>query len=78
MYMSYRSVMIGYYSIKLGESDIVVAGGQENMSRAPHATYLRAGVKFGSCNLIDTLLDDCLTDPFYDIHMAVTGNTKIL
>lgn len=78
MYMSYRSVMSGYYSIKSGESDIVVAGGQENMSRAPHATYLRTGVKFGNCNLIDTLLADGLTDAFYDIHMAITGNTKIL
>jgi len=70
--------MAGYHSIKLGESDIVVAGGQENMSRAPHATYLRAGVKFGSCNLIDTLLDDGLTDAFHNIHMAITGKTKIL
>jgi len=70
--------MAGYHSIKLGESDIVVAGGQENMSRAPHATYLRTGVKFGSCNLIDTLLDDGLTDAFYNIHMAITGKTKIL
>ncbi|XP_071642674.1 acetyl-CoA acetyltransferase, cytosolic isoform X1 [Temnothorax longispinosus] len=68
-----KSVMTGYHAIKLGDSEIVVAGGQENMSRAPHATYLRTGVKFGSCNLIDTLLDDCLTDAFYNIHMAITA-----
>lgn len=74
----HRSVMTGYCNIKSGESDIVVAGGQENMSRAPHATYLRNGVKFGNCNLIDTLLEDCLTDAFHNIHMAITGETKIL
>lgn len=65
--------MTGYCSIKSGENDIVVAGGQEIMSRAPHAAYLRAGVKFGSCDLIDTLLEDGLTDAFYNIHMAITG-----
>lgn len=68
--------MNGYFSIKLGESDIVVAGGQEMMSRAPHATYLRTGVRIGSCNLIDTLLEDGLTDAFHNIHMGVTGKTK--
>lgn len=68
-----KSVMTACCSIKSGESEIVVAGGQENMSRAPHATYLRAGVKFGSCNLIDTLLEDGLTDAFHDIHMAITA-----
>ncbi|XP_018312604.1 acetyl-CoA acetyltransferase, cytosolic [Mycetomoellerius zeteki] len=68
-----KSVMNGYFSIKLGESDIVVAGGQEMMSRAPHATYLRTGVRIGSCNLIDTLLEDGLTDAFHNIHMGVTA-----
>ncbi|KAL0115270.1 hypothetical protein PUN28_010676 [Cardiocondyla obscurior] len=68
-----KSVMSGYCSIKTGENEIVVAGGQENMSRAPHATYLRAGVKFGNCNLTDTLLEDGLTDAFYNIHMAMTA-----
>ncbi|KAG5319416.1 THIC protein, partial [Pseudoatta argentina] len=65
-----KAVMNGYFSIKLGESDIVVAGGQEIMSRAPHATYLRSGVKLGSCNLVDTLLEDGLTDSFHNIHMG--------
>ncbi|XP_011054972.1 PREDICTED: acetyl-CoA acetyltransferase, cytosolic [Acromyrmex echinatior] len=68
-----KSVMNGYFSIKLGESDIVVAGGQEIMSRAPHAIYLRSGVKIGSCNLVDTLLEDGLTDSFHNIHMGVTA-----
>ncbi|CAL1689242.1 unnamed protein product [Lasius platythorax] len=68
-----KSVINGYSSIKSGESDIIVAGGQESMSRAPHATYLRNGIKFGNCNLVDTLIDDGLTDAFYNIHMAITA-----
>ncbi|KAM0725310.1 Acetyl-CoA acetyltransferase, cytosolic [Formica fusca] len=68
-----QSVINGYSSIKSGESDIIVAGGQESMSRAPHATYLRNGIKIGNCNLIDTMMNDGLTDAFYNIHMAITG-----
>ncbi|XP_012217228.1 acetyl-CoA acetyltransferase, cytosolic-like [Linepithema humile] len=68
-----KSVINGYSSIKSGENDIVVAGGQESMSRTPHAIYLRTGVKVGNCNLIDTLLEDGLTDAFYNIHMAITA-----
>lgn len=68
-----KSIISGYSSIKTGESDIIVAGGQESMSRTPHAMYLRNGVKFGNCNLLDTLLDDGLTDAFYNIHMAITA-----
>jgi len=70
-----RSVVTGYCSIKSGESDVIVAGGQEVMSRAPHAAYLRAGVKFGNYNLTDTLIEDGLTDAFHNIHMAITGET---
>lgn len=68
-----KSVVTGYCSIKSGESDVIVAGGQESMSRAPHAAHLRAGVKFGNCNLIDTLMEDGLTDAFHNIHMAITA-----
>ncbi|KAH0951208.1 hypothetical protein HN011_008866 [Eciton burchellii] len=68
-----KSVVTGYCSIKSGESDVIVAGGQEIMSRAPHAAYLRAGVKFGNYNLIDTLIEDGLTDAFHNIHMAITA-----
>lgn len=68
-----KSVVNGYSSIKSGENDVIVAGGQENMSRAPHATYLRNGVKFGNCDLIDTLIKDGLTDAFHNIHMAITA-----
>ncbi|GAB1864883.1 acetyl-CoA C-acetyltransferase [Camponotus japonicus] len=72
-----RSVINGYSSIKSGESDIVVAGGQESMSRAPHAIYLRNGVDFGNCNLVDTLINDGLTDAFYNIHMAITAENIV-
>jgi len=73
-----RSVVTGYCSIKSGESDVIVAGGQEIMSRAPHAAYLRAGVKFGNYNLTDTLIEDGLTDAFHNIHMAITGEAGVL
>ncbi|EFN78892.1 Acetyl-CoA acetyltransferase, cytosolic [Harpegnathos saltator] len=68
-----KSVINGYSSIKSGENDIVVAGGQENMSRAPHATYLRSAIKYGNNNLVDTLIEDGLTDAFHNIHMAITA-----
>ncbi|XP_026830060.1 acetyl-CoA acetyltransferase isoform X5 [Ooceraea biroi] len=73
-----RSVVTGYCSIKSGESDVIVAGGQESMSRAPHAVCLREGIKFGNCNLVDTLMEDGLMDAFYDIHMAITGKAELL
>lgn len=79
-----KSVYLGFQSIKSGESNVVVCGGQESMTSAPHAVQLRAGVKLGSTTLIDTMLNDGLTDAFSDIHMGVTaencnkqfGNTR--
>ncbi|CAK9804493.1 Acetyl-CoA acetyltransferase, cytosolic [Anthophora quadrimaculata] len=68
-----KAVMNGYMSIKAGENQIVVAGGQESMSQAQHVTYLRNGVKMGECNLKDSLLFDGLTDAFHGIHMGVTA-----
>lgn len=68
-----KSVYAGYQSIRLGEANIVVCGGQESMTLAPHAVQLRAGVKFGNTNLIDTMLWDGLTDAFHNIHMGVTA-----
>lgn len=69
----FRAILNGYLSIKAGENQIVVAGGQESMSQSCHALYLRKGVKLGDCNLIDTLLIDGLIDAFHGIHMGVTG-----
>ncbi|XP_076642034.1 acetyl-CoA acetyltransferase 2 [Halictus rubicundus] len=68
-----KAVMSGFTSIKAGESEIVVAGGQESMSQATHVTYLRNAMKMGNCNLIDSLLLDGLTDAFHNIHMGVTA-----
>src|SRR5205814_1094068 len=67
-----RSVALGYQALKNGDSDIVVAGGQESMSMAPHAQYLRGGVKMGNFELVDTMIKDGLWDAFNGYHM---GNT---
>jgi acetyl-CoA C-acetyltransferase len=67
-----RAVAMAAQQIMTGESQIVVAGGQESMSMAPHAAYLRAGVKMGNFNLVDTMIHDGLTDAFFGYHM---GNT---
>ena len=67
-----RAVALGYQAILNGDSDIVVAGGQESMSMAPHCQHLRGGVKMGSVELIDTMIKDGLWDAFNGYHM---GNT---
>jgi acetyl-CoA C-acetyltransferase len=67
-----RSVALGFQQIANGDADIVVAGGQESMSMAPHCQYLRAGVKMGAVELIDTMIKDGLWDAFNGYHM---GNT---
>jgi acetyl-CoA C-acetyltransferase len=67
-----RTVALGYQALLNGDSDIVVAGGQESMSMAPHAQYLRSGVKMGSLELVDTMIKDGLWDAFNGYHM---GNT---
>jgi acetyl-CoA C-acetyltransferase len=67
-----RSVALGYQAIKMGDSQIVVAGGQENMSQAPHCVHLRNGQKMGDTQLVDTMLRDGLFDAFNGYHM---GNT---
>lgn len=67
-----RSVALGYQAIVNGDSSIVVAGGQESMSMAPHAAYLRAGQKMGALEFVDTMIKDGLWDAFNGYHM---GNT---
>jgi acetyl-CoA C-acetyltransferase len=67
-----RAVALGYQAIINGDSDIVVAGGQESMSQAPHAAYLRGGTKMGGLELVDTMIKDGLWDAFNGYHM---GNT---
>jgi acetyl-CoA C-acetyltransferase len=68
-----RSVISGYQSIKLGENRIIVAGGQENMSRAPHAIFYREDKNLTEKKLIDTMVNDGLIDSFNNYHMGVTA-----
>ena len=68
-----RSVASGFQSIKAGDSKIVLAGGQENMSLAPHAAHLRDGKKLGDIKMIDTMVKDGLWDAFHDYHMGMTA-----
>jgi acetyl-CoA C-acetyltransferase len=67
-----RAVALGYQQIANGDADVVVAGGQESMSMAPHAAHLRSGTKMGSLEMIDTMIRDGLWDAFNGYHM---GNT---
>ena len=68
-----RAIVSGYQSIKLGDKKIVVAGGQENMSKAPHAIFYREDKKLSENRLIDTMVHDGLTDAFYNYHMGITA-----
>jgi acetyl-CoA C-acetyltransferase len=68
-----RTVAIGMQQIANGDADIIVAGGQESMSQAPHAAYMRSGTKMGDFKLIDTMLKDGLIDAFQGYHMGTTA-----
>ena len=68
-----RSVASGFQSIKAGDSKIVIAGGQESMSLAPHAIHLREGKKLGNTEMTDTMIKDGLWDAFHGYHMGVTA-----
>jgi acetyl-CoA C-acetyltransferase len=68
-----RAVALGFQAILNGDSSVVVAGGQESMSQAPHAAYLRAGQKMGNVEFVDTMLKDGLWDAFHGYHMGVTA-----
>lgn len=68
-----RSVALGYQAICLGDSQIVVAGGQESMTQAPHLVHLRAGTKMGDTQLLDSMIRDGLWDAFNGYHMGQTA-----
>ncbi|WFS00575.1 acetyl-CoA C-acetyltransferase [Rhizobium tumorigenes] len=68
-----RAVALGMQQIALGDAKIIVAGGQESMSVAPHAAHLRSGTKMGDMTMVDTMIKDGLTDAFYGYHMGITG-----
>ena len=67
-----RAVALAYQQVAGGDADVVVAGGQESMSQAPHAAHLRNGKKMGDLNMVDTMIKDGLWDAFHGYHM---GNT---
>jgi acetyl-CoA C-acetyltransferase len=68
-----RSVALGYQQILNGDADIVVAGGQESMSMAPHVAHLRNGTKMGTLEMVDSMLKDGLWDAFNGYHMGTTA-----
>lgn len=68
-----RAVALGYQQVALGDARIVVAGGQESMSQAPHAQTLRTGQKMGAVELVDTMIRDGLWDAFHGYHMGQTA-----
>ena len=68
-----RAVALGMQQIATGDADVIVAGGQESMSMAPHAAHLRGGVKMGDFEMVDTMIRDGLWDAFNGYHMGVTA-----
>ncbi|HSH71087.1 MAG TPA: acetyl-CoA C-acetyltransferase [Deferrisomatales bacterium] len=68
-----RAVALGAQAIALGDAEIIVAGGQESMSQAPHCVHLRSGTKMGAAELVDTMLRDGLLDAFHGYHMGTTA-----
>jgi acetyl-CoA C-acetyltransferase len=68
-----RTVALGYQAILCGDADIVVAGGQENMSLSPHVMHLRSPTRMGDAAMIDTMIKDGLSEAFYGYHMGITA-----
>jgi acetyl-CoA C-acetyltransferase len=68
-----RAVALGMQQISSGDADMVIAGGQESMSMAPHCAHLRGGVKMGDFKMVDTMLKDGLIDAFHGYHMGITA-----
>ncbi len=68
-----RAVALGMQQIATGDAKIIVAGGMESMSLAPHCAHLRGGVKMGDFKMVDTMIKDGLTDAFYGYHMGTTA-----
>jgi acetyl-CoA C-acetyltransferase len=68
-----RTVALGYQAIRNGDSEIVVAGGQESMSLSPHCMHLRGGTKMGDAQMLDTMIKDGLWDAFNGYHMGITA-----
>lgn len=67
------AIILGAQHIILGDRDVIVAGGQESMSLAPHAIHQRLGIKMGNETLVDTMIKDGLWDAFHNYHMGITA-----
>ncbi|XP_064107588.1 acetyl-CoA acetyltransferase, cytosolic-like [Macrobrachium nipponense] len=68
-----RSISLGYQAIMLGDASLVVCGGQESMSQAPHCVNIRTPTKMGHASMMDSMLTDGLTDAFHNYHMGITA-----
>jgi acetyl-CoA C-acetyltransferase len=68
-----RAVALGMQQIANGDAQVIVAGGQESMSLAPHVAHLRSGAKMGDVKFIDSMLKDGLVDAFHGYHMGSTA-----
>ena len=68
-----RTVALGARAILAGDSEVVIAGGQESMSLSPHAAHLRTGVRMGNASFSDTMIKDGLWDAFNNYHMGITA-----
>ncbi|WP_029009490.1 acetyl-CoA C-acetyltransferase [Azospirillum halopraeferens] len=68
-----RAVALGYQAIRQGDAEVMVVGGQESMSRSPHAMHLRGGTKMGSAEILDTMIRDGLWEAFHGYHMGTTA-----
>ncbi len=68
-----RSIALGYQAIMTGDANIIIAGGQENMSKSPHVAHLRNGQKMGDLKFVDSMIDDGLTCAFNGYHMCNTS-----
>lgn len=68
-----KSVSLGFQSIRSGDANIIIAGGQESMTKSPHVINLRGGTKMGDATMVDTMIKDGLTDSMSNIHMGVTA-----
>ncbi len=68
-----RSVALGYQAIRTGDAEVMVVGGQENMSLSPHLMHLRNGTKMGTAEMLDSMIRDGLWEAFHGYHMGVTA-----
>lgn len=68
-----KAIALAYQTIRCGDAKVVVAGGQESMSRAPHCLHLRNGHKMNDATMIDSMIKDGLTDAFHNLHMGFTA-----